>query len=123
MTSKVFIPPSNRPANITNSSTSYTCPSGYYARVMVNIMARSEIYSDGFNNAGEFAMISSDVQHGSYVFWIDEGDSISTAVSAASGTFGPGTGFRVASAKSYVTISVNSTEIARVTAYTRARSY
>lgn len=83
----IFIPFAHEPeSTVQDSSTSYTVPTGYYARATITMNVAAYVSAFSANNYQNRAIIDQSSDSVSLSIWLAEGDVLSKTTSAASDT-------------------------------------
>lgn len=116
--SDLFIPFNHQPVSTSRGTGTFTCGSGKYARVRIQVSGAA--YGVAAVDAASAASYStSDSFCDSFDVWVNDGDTISFSTSVASATTGSVTS-GTASGNSSVTVNYNGSAIAAYRCYAAA---
>lgn len=119
MTSRTIFPFDFSPVNTVGNSSSYTVPSGKYAKATITLDVSAYVSNITGGAVGAYdTSINNDSNSATIEVWLDEGDALTKTTSVASGTDTASSSPFVSflSDKSTATVNVNGSSIAEVNA-------
>lgn len=124
MSSSHVIPFDHKPVSIQVGSGTYTCPTGKYARVTINLSG----YAQSLFTCTGSGISTLDLQNGmvnhSFDVWVNAADTIAATLSNASGTTNcPVTAITSAAGETTITVNRSGTTIGVFRAHTQANVY